>query len=120
LGSVNLSGIEEERELMIIRREHRVLYWILAFTFLFSTVDAILTIIQVGNGWATEANPFMKFFLDIHPAAFFMAKSLIMCASVSVLWSAKTNKLAMPAALVGFSIYSAIIGWHIHGLTYFV
>ncbi len=94
----------------------RLMYMVIAATFLLSTADGVLTAIEVENGWATESNPFMGFFLSVHPFIFMTVKSIMMIACMSVLWHARNKLFAQTTACLSLTLYAGIVGWHTHGL----
>lgn len=98
---------------------NRLIACMIALTFLFSTVDALLTIRAVEMGIAYEANPFMAYFYGISPLVFFLVKTLIIGASSIFFWKKREVAASRYAVVFGLVVYSAIIGWHLHGLIYF-
>ncbi len=94
-----------------------LLYKVIAATFLLSTLDAVLTIVEVENGWAHETNALMGMFLSIHPVLFFLVKSVMVAMCLHFLWEKRNYTLARGGVLTCFAVYSGLIGYHIHGLS---
>jgi len=49
-------------------------YWESVVLCLLCLVDAFVTVLVIGNGWAREANPLMAFFIEQGIAVFLIAK----------------------------------------------
>ena len=83
--------------------------------FVLNFLDAILTLIWIQVGFATEANPVMDAVLKIHPGLFVLAKVAFVSACLGILWTARHKALARFCTVFGFSVYSLIIVYHVVG-----
>lgn len=71
----------------------------LLFLVLFLNVlDASTTIWFVEQSMAVEANPLMKYFLDMGVLPFLLAKLLIVSVSLRILWIYRDRKIAVYGA----------------------
>lgn len=88
--------------------------------FSLNLLDAILTIIWVRNGVATEANDLMARLLDKGDFAFLAAKLAIGTVTAIVLLRWGNRKLARYGLTVAIAVYISLMGIHIvTGLTAF-
>jgi hypothetical protein len=91
---------------------------IIATIFILSVIDGYLTLSLVKQG-AVEANPIMRFYLNLHPMAFLFVKYTISYISVFLLLIHKNfyilnSSLSVKHALIAIlSIYAALILWEL-------
>ena len=83
--------------------------------FVLNFLDAILTLIWIKVGFATEANPIMDAVMKIHPSLFVLAKVALVSACLGILWATRHKALARFCSVFGFSVYSLIIVYHVVG-----
>jgi len=78
-------------------------------------LDALLTIVWVRSGVATEGNQLMAFFLDIGNAPFLGVKIAIGAVAAIVLFKWGNRPLARYGLAVALAVYIGLMG--IHALT---
>ena len=83
--------------------------------FVLNFLDAILTLVWIKVGFATEANPIMDAVMKIHPGLFVLAKVALVSACLGILWATRHKALARFCSVFGFSVYSMIIVYHVVG-----
>ena len=83
--------------------------------FVLNFLDAILTLVWIKVGFATEANPIMDAVMKIHPSLFVLAKVALVSACLGILWTHRSRALARFCSVFGFSVYSMIIVYHVVG-----
>ena len=83
--------------------------------FVLNFLDAILTLVWIQVGFATEANPIMDAVMKIHPSLFVLAKVALVSACLGILWTHRSRALARFCTTFGFSVYSMIIVYHVVG-----
>ena len=81
--------------------------------FALNIVDAIVTIMWVRNGWATEGNYLMATVLDFGEAPFFAVKFCMGLITSGVLLYGSEYRLAVIGARLGLAAYSVAIVSHI-------
>ena len=83
--------------------------------FVLNFLDAILTLVWIKVGFATEANPVMDAVMKIHPGLFVLAKVALVSACLGILWTHRSRALARFCTTFGFSVYSMVIVYHVVG-----
>ena len=83
--------------------------------FILNLLDAILTLVWIQVGFATEANPIMDGLMRIHPSLFLLAKVALVSACLGVLWAGRHKALARACTVFGFTVYSMVIVYHVVG-----
>jgi hypothetical protein len=83
--------------------------------FVLNFLDAILTLVWIQVGFATEANPIMDAVMKIHPGLFLLAKVALVSACLGILWAHRSRALARFCSVFGFSVYSMVIVYHVVG-----
>ncbi|HUR98096.1 MAG TPA: DUF5658 family protein, partial [Pyrinomonadaceae bacterium] len=81
--------------------------------FALNMVDAVITIVWVRNGWATEANYLMATALDLGAAPFMVIKLGMGLFMASVLLYGSQYRLAHIGTNVALAAYSVAILSHI-------
>ena len=84
--------------------------------FSLNLIDAILTIVWVRNGLATESNPLMANLMENSDALFLGAKILIGTIAAIVLLRWGNRKAAQYGVAIALAVYVGVMG--IHLLTY--
>jgi hypothetical protein len=88
--------------------------------FTLNALDAVLTIYWVRNGFATEGNHLMAFFLDMGNAPFLTVKIAVGTTAAAVLSRWGSYKIAQYGLTVTLAIYLALMGIHfVTGLSAF-
>ena len=81
--------------------------------FALNIIDAIVTVMWIRNGWATEGNYLMATVLDFGEAPFFAVKIFMGLFAAAVLLYGSEYRLAIIGARIGLAAYSFAIVSHI-------
>ena len=81
--------------------------------FLLNLLDAMLTLVWVKSGTATEANHIMAGFLEIGDLAFFMAKLTMGTITAVVILKFGYKPIAKPLVTFALTIYIGLMGIHL-------
>lgn len=81
--------------------------------FLLNLMDALLTIIWVRNGYATEGNHLMATLLDLGNTPFLAVKILIGAVTAFVLWRWKNLRVARYGLALGLAVYTGLMAIHL-------
>ena len=81
--------------------------------FALNIVDAVVTLMWVRNGWATEGNYLMAAVLDFGEVPFLAVKLFMGLLAAAVLLYGSQYRLAVIGARVGLAAYSIAIVSHI-------
>ena len=81
--------------------------------FALNLLDALLTIVWVRNGIATESNQLMASLLDIGNGPFLGVKIAIGAAAAIVLYMTRKRKLARYGLAVALAVYVGLMGIHL-------
>lgn len=92
----------------------------LQWTVVLNGADAAFTLLFVGLGLATEANPLMADLLERSPLAFVLVKIVLVSLSVGLLWRLREHRTASTAAAVAVLAYFAVIAQHLRILGHLV
>lgn len=87
--------------------------YLILLLFLLNIVDAVMTIIWVRNGVATEANGLMAGLLDIGDFPFLLVKLGMGTFMALVLLKGADNRLAKYAVAIGLLAYAGAMSSHI-------
>jgi hypothetical protein len=88
--------------------------------FSLNLLDALLTIVWVRSGVATESNQLMASLLDIGNGPFLGVKIAVGTLAAAVLWMYGNRKLARYGLAVALAVYIGLMGIHLFtGLTAF-
>jgi hypothetical protein len=85
------------------------------FVFITNLIDAALTITWVKMGIAIEANPLMKFVLELGPEWFVGCKITLILLACIILWHLRHLTAAKVVAFLSCLLYLGIIGIHLVG-----
>jgi hypothetical protein len=80
-----------------------------------NAVDAVLTLLWVHTGRATEANPLLAELVDSHPVLFVSVKLTLVALGSSLLWHFRRRRLAVIGIFAGFLIYYYLLLYHLGG-----
>lgn len=80
--------------------------------FLLNFFDAVLTIVWVRNGYATEGNHLMASLLDLGNTPFLGVKMAIGAVTAFVLWKWNDFKLAKYGLTFGLAVYTLLMVVH--------
>lgn len=81
--------------------------------FLLNVIDALLTIIWVRNGFATESNHLMATLLDLGNTPFLLVKVAMGGVTAFVLWRWKEFKLAKYGLAITLAVYIGLMAIHL-------
>ena len=94
-------------------------FYLIVLLHVFNVFDGLATIYVVGAGLAEEANPVMRFFLDIGPVPFMLAKLILVSVSTYVLWLFRSRTVAKVGLLFSTAVYGAVCLHHVFHLIIF-
>jgi len=83
--------------------------------FVTNLIDAALTITWVEMGIAIEANPLMKFVLELGPEWFVGCKITLILLACIILWNLRHLTAAKVVAFLSCLLYLGIVGIHLLG-----
>jgi hypothetical protein len=88
--------------------------------FALNFIDAVLTIYWVRNGFASEGNQIMAYFLDMGNAPFLAVKIAVGAAAALVLWHWRYLRIAKLGLSLALAVYVGLMGIHfVTGLSAF-
>ena len=87
-------------------------------TLIFNVIDAVLTLIWISSGRATEANPLMAVLIDQHPVAFLVVKLTLVFLGSTLLWRYRKRPLSVIFIFVAFMLYYFIILYHLNAVEF--
>lgn len=88
------------------------IYWQAFLLFTLNLIDAVLTLVWVHNGFATEGNQLMAKLLDIGDLPFLAVKIGIGALAALVIWKWSKLPVAKYGSAVALSIYLGVMGVH--------
>ena len=97
----------------MIRFSERIFAWLLVLLIVLNFTDAFCTLYWIAEGFATEANPLMKKWLQISDKAFIFIKMFIAVMSSVLLWIARKNKLAHILVFLIILLYAYVLIIHL-------
>ena len=77
----------------------------IVFLILLNLVDLTVTITAIENGWATEANPIMDYFLQMGYPYFVTIKLMGVSFASVVFWKFRTKKLTSICLSIALGVY---------------
>jgi len=100
----------------IDKKEDRAVVLCLFSIFFMNVVDAVVTTRFLANGWAEEANPFMRVLTD-RSLVLFVAVKLLMVASVCIVyWAQRKTRGAKFAILFVLLVYIGLMFHFLYNL----
>lgn len=81
-----------------------------------NVLDAVLTLVWVYTGQATEANPMMEVLVHEHPALFVVVKFTLVFFGTWLLWRQRKRATAVVAIFGAFLVYYALLLYHLSWL----
>jgi hypothetical protein len=97
-------------------RQHRFVERLVYAVLVLNLIDAVMTMIWVLRGDATEANPMMEVVLREHPVLFVATKLGLVSLGSYLLWQHRRKGAAVIAIFVAFLVYYAILTVHLGAL----
>ena len=85
------------------------------FIFVTNLIDAALTVTWVNMGIAVEANPLMRFVLNLGPWWFIGCKISVILLACFILWNLRHLLAAKIVAFLAALLYIGIVGIHVVG-----
>lgn len=95
---------------------HDRLYAVAAAILILNLFDGLLTMLAVGSGAATEANPLMAAPLALGTVWFMLAKTSLVSLGVLLLWRRRGHRLAERAMVALGATYGFILLYHLAAL----
>lgn len=92
----------------------------LRWTLVLNGFDAAFTLLFVGAGLASEANPLMAELIDRSPMTFMLGKIVLVSLCVGLLWRLRHHRSTRSAALLAFIAYSAVMAQHLRILGHMI
>ena len=76
-------------------------------------IDAVLTLIWVTGGYAYEANPLLRHWIETSPLVFVIGKLALVGLGSLILWRYRHRRLAVITVFLAFIVYYALLLWHL-------
>lgn len=76
-------------------------------------IDAVLTLLWVRTGFATEANPLLSQIVEQHAFLFVMGKLALVFLGTGMLWRHRHRPLAVMGIFAAFMVYYAVLVYHL-------
>lgn len=76
-------------------------------------IDAVLTLLWVQAGFATEANPVLGQIVKEHAFLFVMSKLVLVFLGSWMLWRHRHRPLAVMGIFAAFMVYYAVLVYHL-------
>ena len=84
-----------------------------SLVLLLNLIDAAMTVVVIQLGFASEANPVMRFFYEISPLAFVGAKVALVSTGLLILAAHSQLKMAKICLTLAVGTYLLVDGWHL-------
>jgi hypothetical protein len=94
----------------------RLLWGLIASILVMNLLDAVFTLVWIGTGRATEANPLMAVIVRTHPVLFVVVKTTLVSLGLLLLWRLRRSPLAIVGIFVAFIVYYMLITIHLGAL----
>ena len=91
------------------------LEWIVKAILVLNALDAVLTLVWVHSGRASEGNPLLSELVEFHPVLFVVVKLSLVAMGSALLWNFRKRSLAVIGIFVGFLIYYYLLLYHLGG-----
>lgn len=76
-------------------------------------IDAVLTLLWVRTGFATEANPLISQIVEQHAFLFVASKLTLVFLGTAMLWRLRREPLAVVGIFAAFLVYYAVLVYHL-------
>lgn len=76
-------------------------------------LDAVLTLLWVSGGYATEANPFIEQIVTEHGFLFVVSKLCLVFLGTALLWRHRARPLAVLGIFIAFMVYYGVLLVHL-------
>jgi hypothetical protein len=97
-------------------RDFRWLENIVKALLVLNLADAILTMLWISEGRATEANPFLRDLAHQDPVAFVCVKTALVSLGAWLLWRHRDRPLSVVATFVAFLTYFFLLLYHLSSM----
>ncbi len=81
-----------------------------------NVIDAVLTLIWINTGLATEANPLLAELAHKNPAMFVVVKFSLVGLGSWLLWRLRKRRMSVAAIFVAFLAYYFLLLYHLRGM----
>ncbi len=106
-----------EADIEIGTEQHfRWLHGIVLATVVINGIDAVLTLVWVLSGRATEANPLMETLLRLGPLPFVVGKLALVSGGTWLLWTNRRHPLAVIGLFLFFLAYYWVLLHHLRAM----
>ena len=108
------SSISDKPGLQVGTETHfRWLNGIVKAVVVMNLIDAVLTLLWVRTGFATEANPLLSQIVEEHAFLFVMGKLVLVFLATAMLWRHRQEPLAVVGIFAAFLVYYAVLVYHL-------
>ena len=90
----------------------RWLAYIVWATLVLNVADAVLTLLWVTSGQATEANPIMAVLIERNPIMFVVVKFTLVFLGSTLLWRYRKRPLSVICIFIAFIVYYSVLLYH--------
>lgn len=94
----------------------RWLRGVVSAVLILNLIDAVLTLLVVSSGWATEANPLLHRLAHETPLYFMIVKLLLVSLGSYLLWLNRKRAFAVFAIFAVFIAYYLVLLHHLRGM----
>jgi hypothetical protein len=94
----------------------RWLRGVVVATLILNVLDAILTLIWIARGAATEANPLLAELAHRHPVTFVAVKMALVSLGSLLLWRLRRRPVAVVAVFACFLSYYLLLLYHLRAM----
>ena len=91
----------------------RWLNGIVKAVLMMNLIDAVLTLLWVRTGFATEANPLISQIVEQHALLFVASKLTLVFLGTAMLWRHRREPLAVVGIFAAFLVYYAVLVYHL-------
>ncbi len=97
---------------MMLSRQSHIWLSVSVLILAMSILDGFLTLYEVNVGLAHEANPLMRFVLEIHPSLFMSLKHVLLLSALALVYRLKDLRFARSLPVGIFVIYTGVLSLH--------
>ena len=101
-------------------QHYRWLEGVVKAVVVMNLLDAVLTLLWVRAGFATEANPFIEHIVNQSGLVFVVSKLVLVFLGTTLLWRYRTRPLAVMGIFLAFMVYYGILLVHLRFASHLV